>query len=143
MLKNRNKKKGFTLIELLIVIAIIGILASIVLVSLSSARNRAHKTSALSSVSSVMSELTICSNDLGEAIIAAPSTGDPICCDDDGSVCGDNLVGHDADWPDISATGFTYDVPSNSLSGSDYIYSATNATTSETITCSFATKACN
>ena len=138
---NKNKN-GFTLIELLIVIAIIGILASIVLVSLSSARAKAQKASALSSVSSVIGELTMCADEGGEAIAVAPTGGTtPICCEDD--TCADVFTGHESQiWPNITATGYDYDVPANSLSGLDYTYSATNATTTETISCDFATKSC-
>lgn len=132
---------GFTLIELLIVVAIIGILASIVLVSLSSARDKAKRASALSSVSSVMAELEACRSDQGEATSAQPAGGNQICCAD--QTCSTAMDGHDTVWPDIIATGWTYQVPSGSLTGGDYSFAISNPTTGEAnIVCDVASNSC-
>ena len=138
--KTNKKKKGFTLIELLIVIAIIGILASVVLVSINSARGKARKASAISSLSSIMGELTVCDNDEGEATASAPTSSTVVCCTDDS--CDTAADGHSFTWPDLASTGFAYDAPTGSISGGDYVFTATNSVTSETITCNFSGKDC-
>lgn len=137
---NAKKKRGFTLVELLVVITIIGVLASLILVSLQKAKVKARKTSALASLASVMGELSVCDEDSGEALGgSAPTSATPICCEDD--TCAAALSGHSQNWPDISATGFSYDVPANSLLAANYTYSASNPD-GEVVSCDFSTKAC-
>jgi prepilin-type N-terminal cleavage/methylation domain-containing protein len=136
-----DNRPGFTLVELLVIIGIIGILASIIFVRLATGKEKAQRASALSSLSGLMNEFTYCSTEDGEATDSAPVGGTTlVCCTD--SSCSDAVTGHDGTWPDISPTGFSYDVPSGALSSDDYIYSATNAATSVTLTCDYFKKSC-
>ncbi|MDQ1284259.1 MAG: hypothetical protein QG620_607 [Patescibacteria group bacterium] len=155
MSKNRNKKttitnrrylsasRGFTLIELLVIVAIIGVLAAIMMVSLQGGRRKAARASVLSSMASVMRELTSCDDSLGEATAAAPTGGTTVvCCAD--NTCASAMSGHDATWPNISNTSWSYNTPleGTSLAGGDYQYSASSADGTETIVCNFSDKNC-
>lgn len=141
-----HRKPGFTLIELLIVIAIIGILASVVLVSLNGAKAKAKRTAALATAKSVMTELEVCAEDDGEATDNVPvGNTTPICCDDNGSVCGGFLSDHDQVWPDVAAaTGWSYDTvaPVGDLTNEDFQYKLVGPAGETDIICTFSDKKC-
>lgn len=131
MLYRSNKKKeGFTLIEILIVVVIISILTTIVFAILNNAKDKAGRESAMSSVKSVMSELVNCQNDDGEGDSNAITAGQIICCNTVGTGCvpAGARPGHDAVWPSLVKTGWTYgvtvgtDTPTGSVSAGTYAF---------------------
>ena len=131
-----KKNKGFTLIELLVVIAIIGILASIILVALGGSQKKSSRAAAISSLKSVIPELNICANDGG---FGRNNTTTSIIC---ASTSGGSTpaTGHTSTWSTLP-TGWSYAAPTGALTSNNYVYTATK-TGDTTITCSFATGAC-
>lgn len=143
-------KTGFSLIELLVVIAIIGILASVVLTSLSSARNKANRASALASMSSIMPELGVCAEDeyFGWTASNDPNGTPPIgnttfiCQESETGANTQVPPGHTDTWPVLKVEGgWTYEVPTGTLEGKDYQYTAIK-TGGETIVCTFSDGKC-
>ena len=135
----KNYKKGFTLIELLVVIAIIGILSAVVLTSLSSAKEKANRASALSSMASTMPELTVCADDGGLAVTAAPTTSLYVCATAADGATG--FSGHTVKWPALAGS-WAYAAPTGTLAGGNFVITATKANQT-TITCTLSSGSCS
>ena len=127
-------RQGFTLIELLIVIAIIGILAGVVLVSSQSAVNKSKRASALTTAASTLPEIVICQDDGGN--ISACSSMDCSTV----NIC--SASGHTATWPDITKTGWTFDVAATGNAAISAMTFRLTKASETTITCNMVTNKC-
>lgn len=138
----RFSRRGFTLIELMIVIAIIGILAGVVTVSMKSSVDKSKRASALTSAASVLPELVTCEDDGGfTSNRTSPTSGGGVICvtTSGGSTA---VSGHDAQWPDISQTGWSYSATAGTIN-SAYSFTLTKTDgPNSPITCTLASNGC-
>jgi prepilin-type N-terminal cleavage/methylation domain-containing protein len=139
-----RNSKGFTLIELLVVIAIVGILAVVILVALGSGNAKARKAAALKTMRSSMPELVLCADDggfgyTGGGIALAPQVNITFLCQNaaTGNIA---KAGHTERFPALPS-GWSYVIPTGSLSASTYQYQANGDGLS--VTCVFSTNKCS
>lgn len=120
----KQSRKGFTLIELLVVIAIIAILATVVIINVTGARAKAVEARVSNNISEANKAVGMC-NANGVGTVSSPLADSLVCAND-------SMV--TTIWPDLSGTGFSYDLCSSPITNSAYSCTATNSTTNRKIT---------